>query len=211
MPTLASLSADVTGWLNRGDVGSLIPGWVTMTETDCNEQLRARCMVVGGIQAIDAPFIALPSDFASMHSLRDARSGRLLKLEDEFSGPPGNDFNTWERVHAYRLIGDCIEFLPHPVIPDPPVEGWQPQTVMMRWFQKLPPLRDPQDTNNVLTELYSVYLFGVCRYGAMYELDDERAQQMTQAFNQAVGFANLWKQSSDYSGAPLRAVAGAVF
>ena len=58
----------------------------------------------------------------------------------------------------------------------------------------------------MLQTLYGIYLFGTCKYGAMFELDDARAQQMEGAFNQAVTRANLWKQMSDYSGAPLRAV-----
>jgi hypothetical protein len=81
-----------------------------------------------------------------------------------------------------------------------------PQAINMNWYQAPTPLVDPQDTNTVLTSHYAVYLFGVCKYGAMFELDDARAQQMEGAFDQAVTRANLWKQLSDYSGAPLRAV-----
>ena len=75
----------------------------------------------------------------------------------------------------------------------------------MGWYTKPTPLILPADTNAVLDNLYGVYLFGVCKYGAMFELDDDRLAQMDAAWQQAVTRANLYKQQSDYSGAPLRA------
>lgn len=197
------------GWLDRRDIEPLIQGWVQMAETDIREQLRARCMVVRATQDIDAAFISLPAEFASMESLRDATTGKLLSLEDDFSGPLFGDGSC--AVTSYRLSGDCIEFLPHPFIPDPPELHWQPQRVAMVWYQGPKPLRDPQDTNKILEQLYGCYLFAVCRYGAMFELDDARASQMKDAYEGAVATANLWKQVSDYSGAPLRAVQETAF
>jgi hypothetical protein len=176
-----------------------------MVETDIAENLRARCMVARATQAVDANFITLPASFCSMESIRDAATGEMLSLEDEWTGPLGGS-NQNCPVTAYRLVADCIEFLPHPFVPDPPDPTWQPQIVNMNWFASPAPLINPQDTNVVLEKLYSVYLFGTCKYGAMYELDDARATQMEGAFGQAVTRANLWKQLSDYSGAPLRAV-----
>lgn len=221
MPNLQSLTDQVMGWLNRQDIASLIPGWVTMVETDISESLRARCMVVTGIQPIDNAYIALPSDFADMESMRDATSGELLNLEDEFSGHWTSDHRTSSAVYGrviqgvpvtgYRLVGTCVEFLPHPFIPDPPDPTWAPQKVLMGWYQKPKPLVLPSDTNAVLNELFSVYLFGVCKYGAMFELDDDRTEQMTRAFGDAITRANLWKQQSDYSGAPLRAAQAVVY
>jgi hypothetical protein len=204
MASFAQLKLDVMQWLDRRDVTDLIPGWIAMTETDIAAVLRARCMVTRATQPIDAPFIALPSDFISMESIRDSLTGRELSLEDHHTGPLGGEHGG--RVRSYRLVADCVEFLPHPVIPDPPDPNWSPQRVTMVWFQRPTPLGDPQDTNAVLEQLYSVYLFGACKYGAIFELDDPRAAQMETEWQKAVFAANLWKQQSDYSGAPLRAV-----
>ena len=76
--------------------------------------------------------------------------------------------------------------------------------MLMGWYAKPKPLLLPSDTNPILEQLYGVYLFGLCKYGAMFELDDDRAQQMDAQFQQVVTRANLWKQQSDYGGAPLR-------
>ena len=81
----------------------------------------------------------------------------------------------------------------------------------MGWYRKPRPLLLPTDTNPILENLYSVYLCGLVREGAIWALDDARAQQMDAAYQQAVTRANLWKQQSDYSGAPLRAETACVF
>ena len=204
------------GWLNRRDVQSLIPGWVAMVETEIAETLRARCMVVSGVQPIDNAYISLPPDFATMESIRDATTGELFTLKDEWSGswtsayaPSNVSFygqpNPLMPCNAYRLVHDCIEFLPHPLIPDPPDPNWRPQQVLMGWYAKPRPLVLPSDTNTVLENHYAIYLAGVCKFGAMFELDDDRAQQMDAFYQQTVTRANLWKQQSDYSGAPFRA------
>jgi len=209
------LQNDVQNWLNRRDIASLIPDWVLMVETEIAETLRARCMITSGTQAIDAAYITLPSDFATMASIRDATSGELLELKDAWSGHwTGVYSSAWREgavvgavgqvCTAYRLTGDCIEFLPHPVIPDPPDPAWMPQQVLMEWYARPKPLLLPSDTNPILEQLYAVYLWGVIKYGALFELDDDRAAQADAQWQQVVTRANLWKQQSDLSGAPLR-------
>jgi hypothetical protein len=225
---LQQLQDDVLSWLNRRDCLGLLPGWTLMVETEISETLRARCQVVSAVQAIDAPYIALPSDFATMESIRDNTTGAMLELKDQWS-PKGGGWNApytyfsgvypslyWQinpaaPCTAYRIVADCIEFLPHPLIPDPPDPAWVPQTVLMGYYQRPKPLLLPADTNPILENLYSVYLFGLCKMGAIWGLDDDRAQQMDAQYQQVVTRANLWKQQSDMSGAPLRSEMAVVF
>jgi len=209
MASYSQLQADVQGWLKRRDIADRMPSWVLQVETDIAELLRARCMVVSGVQAIDAPMISLPSDFIAFEAVKFTCCGEPLALEDHWTGPlaGGPCCACGPRPSsAYRLVGGCIEFLPHPTIPDPPDPNWQPQTVDVAWYARPRPLQSPGDTNAVLENLYSVYLFGTVRYGAMYGLDDDRETQMTTRFVEAVTAANRWKEESQYSGAPLRAV-----
>ena len=226
MASYQQLSDDVSAWLNRRDVASLIPGWVLMVETEIAETLRARCMVTSGVQPINNAYITLPPDFAQMESIRDATSGELLILKDEWSGHwTASGVNQWGNAWvngavvgaigqvctAYRLVHDCIEFLPHPVIPDPPDPAWVPQSVLMGYYARPKPLILPSDTNPVLEQLYAVYLFGLMKMGAMFELDDDRAAQADAQWQQSVTRANLWKQQSDYGGAPLRSELATTF
>jgi hypothetical protein len=151
----------------------------------------------------------MPPGWLTVESLRSSCCGKPLALEDRYSGPFGGNCGGCGGplpVSAYRFVGNCIEFLPHPVVPDPVPEGWRAPTVEMAWYQKPKPLVDPQDSNAVLEDFYAIYLFGTNKYGAIWALDDDRATQMTGEFEKAIAQANMWKQTSDYSGAPLRAV-----
>ena len=201
MATYQMLQDEVAGWLNRRDIASLMPGWVAMVETEIAETCRTRCQVVSGVQPIDAAYITLPPDFATMESIRDNRTGEELELKDAWSGHwvsayQPSQWNVYGQrslspCTAYRLVHDCVEFLPHPVIPDPPDPTWKPQEVLMGYYAKPRPLVLPSDTNTILEAHYAVYLFGLCKYGAMFELDDDRTQQMDAAYQQAVTRANL--------------------
>ena len=219
MASLAQLQADVASYLNRQDIltNGVMPGWILAVETEIAETLRSRPQVVMTTQPIDNAYITLPPDFATMESIRDGLTGELLVLKDEWSGhwatmyaPTG--WQPYDAITAlsgpswaYRLVHDCIEFLPHPMIPNPPDPTWVPQSVMMGYYAKPKPLLLPTDTNVVLEAFYSIYLAGVVKQGAIWALDDDRAQQMDGIWQQAITRANLWKQQSDYSGAPLRA------
>jgi hypothetical protein len=209
MPSYAQLQGDIKGWLKRQDIDPFIPSWLQATETDIAEMLRARCMITQATQAIDANRITLPTDFVKFESVTTDCCGALLSLEDDWTGPlPGGPSCTCGggAVSAYRIVGSCIEFLPHPTIPSPPDPAWQPTVCNISYYAKPRPLLDPQDTNSVLEAHYQIYLFGTVRYGAMWGMDDDRETQMTTRFSEAVAIANRWKEDAQYSGAPLRAV-----
>lgn len=217
MASYQQLSNEVASWINRQDVLPLIPGWVLLVETELNETLRSRPQVVTTTQPIDAPYIALPSDFASMESIRDNLTGEILQLKDTWSGSwtdtwqnggGGPVWSAYSQIQpnpaacAYRLVANCIEFLPHPQIPNPPDPTWTPQIVQMYYYQRMRPLIAATDTNPVLEQLYGTYLFGLCKFAAMWAKDDARAAQMDTAYQQAVTRANTWTQQSTYSGSP---------
>lgn len=200
MASLAQLQADVAAWLDRQDIAPLIPGWVRMVETDIATQLRARVMIRRATTPLDGIFIELPPDWINWESIKDVDTGLNLTLEDDFTGP---GMYAGGRSTGFRMVGNCIEFLPHPPAP---LAGVAPQAVNVSYYAKPAPLVASSDTNGVLESHYAVYLFGACRYGALFELDDARATQATQSFGEAVLAANAWKAASDYSGGPLRAV-----
>ena len=194
-------------YLDRRDSAARVAGWLAIVETELAETLRARCMVVYGTQPIDSAYVTMPPDFATMESIRDDSTGELLVLKDAWSGSWTADTG----CTAYRLLADCIEFLPHPDIPNPAPPDWQPQMVRMGWYARPKPLILPSDTNPVLEQHYAVYLYGVLAQAGVFEQDAEMTSVWDAKYQQVVTRANLWKQQSDYSGAPLAQELSGVF
>jgi len=211
MATYQQLQDDVLWYLDRRDAAARIPSWVMLVETEIQQTLRARCMEVTAYQPIDSHQITLPPDFATMASIRDAISGENLVLKDEWSGHWTHPSWNGGCSTAYRIVGDCIEFLPHPLIPDPPDPLWVPQTVIMNWYAKPKTLLLPSDTNPVLEQLYSVYLYGILSHATLAEQDEPMAPQWDAKYQQAVTRANLNTQQSSYSGAPYTEEMSGVF
>jgi len=208
MASYGQLQADVMAYLKRQDIAALIPSWVQSVETDIASMLRAQAMITVATQAIDAAFVALPTDWVKFESVAFTCCGGLLTLADYWSGPlpcDGGCICGCDATSAYRIVGDCIEFLPHPVLPNPPDPSWTPPTVDVAYYAKPRPLIAAGDTNAILERHYQIYLFGTVRYGAMWGMDDDRELQMTTRFSEAVAVANRLKEDAQYSGAPLRA------
>ena len=216
MPTYQQLTDDVLSYLDRRDSAARLPSWVTMVETELQQTLRARVMEVTAVQAIDAAYIQLPPDFATMASIRDHSTGVLLTLKDEWSGDWSDD-SGWIKANspvpcsAYRLRSDCIELLPHPVIPATPDPSWQFQMIEMSWYAKPRPLVIPSDTNPVLEAHYAIYLYGVLSHAGVFEQDAEMVSVWDAKYQQAVTRANLHTQQSTYSGAPYTQEFSGVF
>jgi len=211
LATYQQLQDDVLWYLDRQDAADRIASWVAMVETEIQQTLRHRCMQVTAIQAVDSATITLPPDFSTMASIRDDATGENLVLKDEWSGhwthPSWN--GGWST--AYRIVGDCIEFLPHPVIPVPPDPLWLPQWVRMTWYAKPKALILPSDTNSVLEALYSVYLYGVLSHATLAEQEEALAPAWDAKYQQAVTRANLNTQQASYSGAPYTEEMSGVF
>ena len=93
---------------------------------------------------------------------------------------------------AYRLVANCIEFLPHPTIPNPPDPSWVPQSSADGMVSQAARrcCCQPIPTRSWRTSI-RVYLYGVIKQGAIWALDDDRAQQMDALWQQAITRANL--------------------
>jgi hypothetical protein len=81
----------------------------------------------------------------------------------------------------------------------------------MNWYAKPKALLLPSDTNPVLEQLYSVYLYGILAHATLAEQDEPMAPQWDAKYQQAVTRANLNTQQSTMSGAPYTEEMSGVF
>jgi hypothetical protein len=194
----ADLKAAITGWANRyGDANfaAALPSFISLAEEQIAAQVRARCQAVRASEDVTDPYLPLPTDWLALLEVKDAANGRpltlLSRLEDVVDLPrPGGSMT------HYSIVGDEIEILPHQAA----AAGAR---VTIAYYQRMPALSDARDTNVLLAQHGSIYLFGALVHAATWLKDAESAGKFDAMFQQAVAAANGWQEASRFTGSRL--------
>ena len=159
------LQASVADFLNRSDLTSVIPDFVTLTEADLNRALRVREMSVRTRAPISEQYVKLPVDFLGMRNIELVTSPvtpleyrNLQNLDAHRRSDP-----TGKPIY-YSITQNNIEFAP---VPD------SEYTLEIVYYQKIPALVD-NATNWLLDNHPDAYLYGSLMQSAPYLQADER-------------------------------------
>lgn len=192
------LKASVANYLNRNDLGSVIPDFITLVENRLNRDIRARVNMVRATTTTTGgqAYYNLPSDMIELRNVTyDATSNSyaLSYLSPEsLSREYGTYSNGFPR--AYTNLGKNIKLAPTPDAA---------YTIHIDYFQKLTPLSDSNLTNNILTEFPSLYLYGSCMEGAIYLDDNDQVQRFATLYGQALSDVKAAEDAARYSGTVL--------
>ena len=159
------LQASVADFLNRSDLTTVIPDFITMTESDINRSLRVREMSVRTRAPIDAQYVKLPPDFLGMRNI-ELLTSPVTPLE--YRNLQNLDIHrvgdaTGKPIY-YSVTQNNIEFAP---IPD------SEYTLEIVYYQKVPAL-SVNTTNWLLDNHPDAYLYGTLMQSAPYLQADER-------------------------------------
>jgi hypothetical protein len=187
------LQAAIASFLNRQDLASVIPTFVSLVEAHLNRTLRHRSMLGRATANLDTDFTTLPADFLEakniqlntnpVTSLRFVTIEHADLLKTEATGQP----------QYYTLVGDTLE-----VVPSPDAS----YTVELVYYKKLPALAS-NSTNWLLTAHPDVYLYGALMQAAPYLKNDERLQVWGSLYTAAVSDLNASSDKAEFSGASL--------
>jgi len=159
------LKASVADFLNRSDLTSVIPDFVTMAEADFNRTLRVREMSVRTQAPIDSQYVKLPDDFLGMRNIdlmTDPVTPMTYKNLQNLDIHRSNDM-TGKPIY-YSIVQNNIEFAPSP-------DG--DYTIEIVYYQKVPALAD-NSTSWLLDAHPDAYLYGTLQHSAPYLQSDER-------------------------------------
>ena len=70
LTTYTELKTSIGDWLNRSDLTSVIPDFISLAEAQIERTLRTRQMIVRANASFDAQYGAVPSDFLETKSLK---------------------------------------------------------------------------------------------------------------------------------------------
>lgn len=175
-----ALKASIADWLNRDDLTSTIPDFISLAEAQLERRLPVQKRTQRSTATISAQFSSLPSDFVSAKSLVLTSTSPVQPLtfltEDELDAKKAI-YRTSGKPLFFCLIGNQIEVLPAPDTS---------YTVEITYVATLAKLSDSNTSNWLLERHPDVYLYGSLLQAAPYLRDDERVGLWTPLYAQAI-------------------------
>ena len=194
--TYTELKTSIADWLNRTDLTSVIPDFITFAEHRMNGDVRIKEMEDRQTAAASTSsrYLALPTRFLEMKRLQlNTSPVHILQfvphqqIEDYYrSGPDEPDY--------YTIIGSEIEF---DTTPD------SAYTVEMSLWVQCDALSGSVSTNAILTNYPNIYLYASMLEAEIYLQNDARAGLWEQKYQDAVSLANRKDRAGRRSAGPL--------
>lgn len=195
LSTYSELQTTVANYLNRDDLTTLIPTFITLTENRLNRELRVRANMVRATTTTTAgqAFYDLPTDLIELRNItydNNSQSHALRYLSPEsVSREYGTVLSGQPR--AYTNLGNDLKLTP---VPD------AAYTISINYYSQLRSLGDSVSTNDVLAEYPSLYLYGSCLEGAIYLNDTDQTNRFGSVFQKALDDVQRAEEAARYSG-----------
>jgi hypothetical protein len=167
LTTYSELKTSIGDWLNRSDLTSAIPDFISLAEAQIERNLRTRQMIVRSTAYITTEYAATPDDFLETKSFKlNTNPPTPLQFETIDSMDNLSVVYTASGKPAYfSVVGNQFRFVP---IPDTSYTG------ELTYYAKLSKLSASNTTNWLLTAAPDVYLYGALMQAAPYLQDDAR-------------------------------------
>ena len=167
LTTYAELKTSIGDWLNRTDLTSAIPDFISLAEAQIERNLRTRQMLSRSTATIDTEYAAVPDDFLETKSFKlNTNPPTPLQFETIDSLDSLSVIYRTATTPAYfSVVGGQFRFLP---VPDTSYTG------ELAYYAKLSKLSSTNTTNWLLTAAPDIYLYGSLMQAAPYLQDDAR-------------------------------------
>ena len=192
--TYAELKSSIANWLNRDDLTSVIPDFISLAEAQIARDVRHWRQEKRVTTPVNEQYENLPIDWLEIIQIQLTAGGRLQVISAaELQNRKEASLVAYKPKY-YRLTSDQIEFYP---APDSSYE------VAMQYYARVPALTDTDTTNWVLTDYPDIYLYGALVHAAPYLNDDQRINIWASLYQSAVDALDQDNKKSRVSG-PLR-------
>lgn len=167
LTTYAELKTSVGDWLNRSDLTTAIPDFISLAEAQIERNLRTRQMIVRSTASLSTEYSAVPDDFLEARTLKlSTNPPTPLQFETIDSMDRLSTVYTAAGQPAYfSVVGGQFRYIP---TPDTTYTG------ELTYYAKLSKLSASNTTNWLLTAAPDIYLYGALMQAAPYLQDDAR-------------------------------------
>ena len=180
--TYAELKTAVASWLNRTDLTSVIPDFITLAETDIRQDVRVQAMEQLATGTLTGETLAHPTRFL------EAR--RLVVASEVYDYVTPTKYDELTDSAVFTSIGQTFYIL----------GGLDGDAYSLIYYQAFAALSADSDTNWLLTNAPDVYLSAACRHGASYLKDAADEQRFGQRYAGAVARLNQQQAKSSFGG-----------
>ena len=197
LDTFAGLKATIADYLNRDDLTTVIPSFITIAEAKFNRKLRTRQMVKRAEGQIETAFFAYPSDWlqAKEFQLNTNPIVRLQFVTEAYGDElKSNRYVSTGQPAYYTITGTQLEFIPTPD---------STYSAELTYYAKIPALSDSNTSNWLLAYAPDLYLYGALLEAAPYLKDDERLAVWSQMYINSLGDIEVADQRASVSSTPL--------
>lgn len=196
--TYDELKTAIADFLNRDDLTSVIPTFISLAEADHNRRIRHWRMELRSTAEIDSQYSAVPGTW--LESIRfhitDATPTELeLISQPEMIDRRLETQNQTGRPRFYAVTGGQFEFFPTPD---------QTYNAELVYYSEILSLSASNASNWLLSYHPDVYLYGALVHSAPYLSDDARTQVWAALYQSALDAVNMQSQQARHSGTGLR-------
>ena len=196
--TYAELKTSITDFLNRDDLDTVAPTFISLAEADLQRRVRHWRGEKRSTAEIDTQYSAIPADF--LEAIRFYITGgdtRPLELisQSELLNRKFRNLNTSGQPAYYAITAGEIEVYP---VPD------ATYTSELYYNARVPALSDTTTTNWLLEYYPDAYLYGSLVHSAPYLKEDARLQTWAALYQSAVDAINTESESSKFGGSGRR-------
>ena len=165
----STLQTTVGDWLNRSDLTTVIPDFITLAEAQFNRTLRHRKMVERATATLDTEYSAMPADW--LESIRYQINTNPITVM-EFVSPDQaamlkGAYSTSGKPIFYSQIGQQFQVIPAP-------DSGSAYTGELTYYASIPALSAGNTSNWLLADSPDIYLYGALLQSAPYLQDDQR-------------------------------------
>ena len=187
LSTFAELKTSIADWLNRDDLTSVIPDFISLAEANMDRSIRHWRMEKRVTATVDGQYTGLVGDYLEGIRFSIASGDRLeLLSQGEMQQRRTAYDDTTGKPKYYAISDGQLELYPTP-------DGTY--AVEMLYYGQITPLSESNTTNWLLTHHPDAYLYGSLLHAAPYLGEDQRAGTWGSLYQSALDAIN--KESSD--------------
>ena len=196
--TYGTLQTAVANWLDRDDLTSRIPEFISLTEAIFNRALRIRAMetIVSDNTPSGSKEDSLPTGYLQMREIHLETSPIVplsyITPEIMYRIRAGSVNG---RPNSYTIMGENILFGPTPD---------SAYAYSMTYYKALDALSDAAPTNWAILNAPDMYLYGTLLQAEPFLMNDERVPLWERGFRQAISDLQEQDNKDRHSGSEMR-------